>query len=252
MYARIRPASRWFVAGFGWMALTACQGVGLENAERSEVVVAGPAVLPGQMTQGVRQSDGQRTKAPQRDGTLAQRAATDPRQTPRSVTEDDRSAGARSETTAGGDGTVEGVVEALRLSEGQVVISTETGAVTLHAQPGDIAHIHTGDRVHMAFQDVEGERWLLPQQARRARYGTTITMAGNISNVDKRRGVISMGARTVRAHPAQIERIIPGQFLTLHYAQIGGEDWLTHVTPHMPKDDDPEPQEDESQERLGN
>lgn len=129
-------------------------------------------------------------------------------------------------------GTIQGTVNQLDFQRGVISLSSSGGNVQLRARPMDIVNLNPGDVVALQFSNYQGALWVTPDQAGQvqpqhfAQYGT---LTGTVDNVNKALGTISVRGQTLRAHPEQLEAIIPGQFVSLGYANVSGQNWLAAV-----------------------
>ncbi len=129
-------------------------------------------------------------------------------------------------------GTIQGTVNGLDFNRGIISLSSSGGNVQLRARPMDIANLNPGDVVALQFANYQGALWLQPDQAGSvqaqnfAQYGT---LTGTVDQVNKAVGTITVRGQTLRAHPEQLQAIIPGQFVSLGYANVSGTNWLAAV-----------------------
>ncbi len=129
-------------------------------------------------------------------------------------------------------GTIQGTVNGLDFNRGVISISSSGGNVQLRARPMDIVNLNPGDVVALNFANYQGALWIVPDQAGSvqtqnfAQYGT---LTGTVDQVNKALGTITVRGQTLRAHPEQLGAIIPGQFVSLGYANVSGTNWLAAV-----------------------
>jgi hypothetical protein len=128
-------------------------------------------------------------------------------------------------------GTVQGTVDQLDFQEGLLTLRSADGDVEIRARPMDITNLNPGDVVAIDFSNYNGVLWLQPEDADLdaesfAQFGT---LTGNVSEVDKTEGTITVRGQTMRAHPDQLLPIVPGQFVSLGYANIAGTNWVAQV-----------------------
>ncbi len=127
-------------------------------------------------------------------------------------------------------GTVQGTVQALDFDQGLIRLRSSGGTVTLRSRPMDMANLNPGDVVALEYANYNGALWIEPKDSASvsdfAQFGT---LTGNVTQVNKGLGTITVRGRTFRAHPEQLEQVIPGQFISLGYANISGTNWVAGI-----------------------
>ncbi|MFZ9887038.1 MAG: hypothetical protein ACO3JL_05995 [Myxococcota bacterium] len=131
-------------------------------------------------------------------------------------------------------GTIQGTVNGLDFNRGIISLASGGGNVQLRARPMDIANLNPGDVVALQFANYQGALWVVPEKGADiapqhfAQFGT---LTGTVDQVNKALGTITVRGQTLRAHPEQLEAVIPGQFVSLGYANVSGTNWLAGVQP---------------------
>lgn len=130
-------------------------------------------------------------------------------------------------------GTVQGAVRSLDYDAGRLVLDTGAGEVRLHARPLDMATLNPGDVVSVAYASYDGNLWVTPGDEARAldSFAVNGTVTGMVSSVDKATGRFGIRGQTLRAHPEDMEQLVPGQFVQVDYARVAGTDWVDRVSP---------------------
>lgn len=137
--------------------------------------------------------------------------------------------------------TIRGVIEKLDLRESQLSLRpTEEGAakqaLTMEARPFDLVGLKVGDSIQARYTDHNGTLWFVPrggfekEPPKSASISEVNRLSGTISNIDRERGMVSVQGRDLRAHPEQVSKLIPGQYVSLSYAQVGESPWVAQVS----------------------
>ncbi len=142
-------------------------------------------------------------------------------------------------------GTVHGVVQRLSFPRGLLEVSTARGTIAVHGTPDQLSDYRIGDRVDVDYDDYAGIRWISGGGGGmgiggygEGSYAVQGRAAGVVSHVNAARGTMTIGGaegpRIFHAHPDDLQDVIPGQFVSLDYAKVGGARWVEDVSPGGP------------------
>jgi hypothetical protein len=161
-------------------------------------------------------------------------------------------------------GVFRGVVRRVDLSRGTVTIAAGGELATYHATPLQIASVRPGEQVSGWYIRLEDQMWVMGSADQFGTglgdgfgdvgalgdgfgdgafvggigFGTTGdipfgrmgVVTGTVNQVDKSGGRLivstSGGPRTFRAHPQAIRRILPGQYLSVQFFNVGRVSWV--------------------------
>lgn len=127
-------------------------------------------------------------------------------------------------------GTVQGTVQALDFNQGLIRLRSSGGVITLRSRPMDMADLNPGDVVALQYSNYNGALWVGARESGNVQeYAQFGTLTGNVTQVNKALGTVTVRGRTFRAHPEQLEQVIPGQFVSLGYANIAGTNWISGI-----------------------
>jgi hypothetical protein len=132
-------------------------------------------------------------------------------------------------------GTVRGRVTNLNLAGGSVTLSTGQGSFTVNAVPTQLAALTSGEVVALTFYDFNGIPWLAkPRGGGSGQFGPESfgqfgTASGSVGVLNKSRGLLLVRGVPFRAHPVDLENVLPGQFVSVTFAQIGGVYWADRI-----------------------
>ncbi len=104
-----------------------------------------------------------------------------------------------------------------------------SGTVTLNARPFDIMNVTPGDVVALDYSDYNGNLWVQPTNSAPSlqSWAQTGTFTGPVTGVNRAQGLIEVRGQRFRAHPEDTQGLFPGQFVSLTYAMIGSEPWVS-------------------------
>lgn len=129
-------------------------------------------------------------------------------------------------------GTIQGTVQALDFNQGLIRLRSSGGVITLRSRPMDMADLNPGDVVALEYANYNGALWVGARDvAEVEQYAQFGTLTGNVTQVNKALGTVTVRGRTFRAHPEQLEQVIPGQFISLGYANVAGTNWIADIDP---------------------
>lgn len=129
-------------------------------------------------------------------------------------------------------GTVKGIVQSLNFSRGMLTIDSGGTTVTLRARPMEIANLNPGDVVALRYSNFNGVLWVAlggGSQTAASEFSQFGTVSGSIASLDKAQGTITIRGRTYLAHPYQLQNVLPGQFVSLSFANVAGGDWVAGI-----------------------
>lgn len=127
-------------------------------------------------------------------------------------------------------GTVQGTVQGLDFNQGLIRLRSSGGLITLRSRPMDMADLNPGDVVALQYSNYNGALWVGARESGNVQeYAQFGTLTGNVTQVNKALGTVTVRGRTFRAHPEQLEQVIPGQFISLGYANIAGTNWISGI-----------------------
>jgi hypothetical protein len=127
---------------------------------------------------------------------------------------------------------VQGIIESIDLGAGRLTLRTESGSRKLRAAPGDLANLRQGQAVVFSYGYFGGEAWLSaaqPGPALSERYGTAGTLTGKVVSLDAESGKLRIAGVDLRAHPAQIQTLQPGQNVSIAYSTVDGAHWVADI-----------------------
>lgn len=134
-------------------------------------------------------------------------------------------------------GTLRGTVRSVDWRQGTVGLMTEQGPVTLQAMPGQVASLEPGRTVSLDYVLFSGRPWMMSHLGQQLppKLGRTHEASGYLARVDVNAGVARLRTPQgfelpLRAHPAWLERFKPGQFVTVTYQELGGNQWVATMS----------------------
>lgn len=136
-----------------------------------------------------------------------------------------------------------GIVSDVNLSTGIVRLATDRGTVTLRAKPNQITALRVGEQWTPAIVNFGPQSWVVSNLGAGAplrEFGITGRVTGPIINLDKTAGVVTIRSAggqtwTFLAHPAEIEPLLPGQWVDVMFQRIGNTYWLMNLSPGGPR-----------------
>lgn len=133
-------------------------------------------------------------------------------------------------------GVMRGSVINLDLSAGTLRIQAGKGTVTLQATPGQLAGLNPGDIVEFPYVNYQGSLWLSPafgggRSSLSGTYENQGRVTGAVQTMDRGSGEITVRGQAFRIHPAQLAGVLPGMFVNVIYADVGGVNWVAGITP---------------------
>lgn len=132
-------------------------------------------------------------------------------------------------------GLVQGTVGNVNFSKGTLTLNTGNGATTIRGTPGQLQNFRKGEFTSIPFADYAGNRWLVssPSQLQPQTFARAVTVTGVVKNVNKSGGklMINRDGKTVtyNAHPQTLQSVLPGQFVSITYEQVGNVDWIQQL-----------------------
>ncbi|MCG5052916.1 MAG: hypothetical protein KA712_08145 [Myxococcales bacterium] len=134
-------------------------------------------------------------------------------------------------------GNVQGEISKVDFQKGEVTIKTPEGSSKYMAKPNQIAGLRTGEQIQAPFAVYGDTTWLashMDQQARGRQFGRTGQATGDIRELDKTKGTLTLSTSsekdmTLQAHPGEIESLLPGQFVTVEFYRVGRTDWVQSI-----------------------
>lgn len=142
----------------------------------------------------------------------------------------------------GGDthlvGQISGSIASIDYGRGRIVVrGAEAGrTLTLNASPGELVGLNPGDVITATYADYNGNLWVTDGYGGSSlgygagEYADEGVIVGRVSDLDKARGSITVGGRTMRAHPDELEDLLPGQFVEADYVAVDGRRWATDLS----------------------
>lgn len=148
----------------------------------------------------------------------------------------------------GGDqqevGTISGTVHSIDYGNGRVTIHGADGGrrITLNADPGELAGLTPGDVISVSYVNFNGNLWVDDGYGGfgggyvggfgygYGEYADEGVVVGRVSGLDKARGVVTIGGRTMRAHPEELADLLPGQFVEADFVNVDGRRWATDLS----------------------
>jgi hypothetical protein len=150
-------------------------------------------------------------------------------------------AGAQAQAGAQGEaalqGQLQGLVRDVAWEEGVVKLDTGNNLVTLQGTPGQVRSMRQGEQAQLSYVKYGDELWIVgPQQPSNvANVARQATQTGVINKLDKNEGTLTLSSAsdnlTFRAHPQMVEQLVPGQFISLTYQNVGDTNWVSNVQP---------------------
>lgn len=133
-------------------------------------------------------------------------------------------------------GIIRGTAVGVDLPEGVLFVRTAYDVVGLRATPSQLAGINPGDLVQFPYDNYLGNLWLSPQvggasAAFSGVYGNEGRYTGPIEFLNKGVGLIVIDGQPFRIHPAQLQQLVPGQFVSLRFVSVGPVEWVTTISP---------------------
>lgn len=132
-------------------------------------------------------------------------------------------------------GQVRGVVREVNLQEGQLTMAAGGESVTLQAKPTQIIGLRPGEQFVASYANYGGNLWLMENldQGDVAQFGRSANAVGTVEKVNKVNGQLTLatagGSRTFRAHPQDVQDLLPGQYISLSFQRIGGNQWISSI-----------------------
>jgi hypothetical protein len=133
-------------------------------------------------------------------------------------------------------GMIRGIAEGIDLPDGVLFVRTSFDVVALHATPAQLAGINPGDLVYFPYRDYLGALWL-PRRVDGTGgsfygvYANEGQFTGAVTGLNKAAGVIVINGVPFRAHPGDLQQIVPGAFVTARFVSIGPVNWLSGIAP---------------------
>jgi preprotein translocase subunit YajC len=155
--------------------------------------------------------------------------------------QEDRRAGRGLDSTEFGDiaveGSLRGVVRSIDMEEGTFEVDTGAARTTVRATPEQIAELRPGQQLNVRYEQYGDRAWLKDGRRSGTRsngdFGRTGRVTGNITDVDKVEGEVEVSVGTTnwtfRAHPEDLEDLLPGQFVEVEYRRVGDIYWLRDI-----------------------
>lgn len=133
-------------------------------------------------------------------------------------------------------GVARGSVIELDLPAGTLRIQAGRSTMTLEGTPAQLVGLNPGDVVEFPYVNYDGNLWLSPQvgSGRSELYGTYANqgrIVGTVQAMDLGRGQLTVQGVRFRVHPALLQNIQPGMFVTVEYTDVGGVSWAAGVRP---------------------
>ncbi len=131
---------------------------------------------------------------------------------------------------------VRGAVQGLDITQGMIQVREPGGnAVIIHGTPIQFRGLVVGRVVALPVSRYgSGELWVQPRGGAAGLagpYDETGRVTGGVERVDRANGLITVRGQTFRAHPVMTQNLIPGEFVTLTYGQVGNVDWISSIRP---------------------
>lgn len=136
-------------------------------------------------------------------------------------------------------GTIWGLVHAIHLGEGWLRLSSGQQSLLLHGSPEQLIDYKPGDQGEFELANHGGVLWLSFRETHRLRQFPSAfrgSTSGVLSGLDASGGRLRVIGPTgkeqvYRVHPARLGRLLPGAFVRVGYARIGGASWVRSVSP---------------------
>lgn len=132
-------------------------------------------------------------------------------------------------------GVIRGTVLDMNLDQGWVRISNPSnGVVIVNGTPTQLRGLTPGTVVALPFNRYARALWIRPRNAGGGIRGPFVQagrIVGAVTGVNRALGLVAVRGVTFRAHPALTQRIVPGQFVSLAYAEVGNVDWVKSIRP---------------------
>ncbi len=139
---------------------------------------------------------------------------------------------------AAGQGLAQGVISHVDYQQGIVTIQQAGNRIQVHGTPGQLGTLKAGEAVVLPFNNYAGMLWLAPgfnggSGVAASGFGLQQVIAANVLEINKSQGLLRVagpyGQMTLAAHPEDIDAVIPGQYVSLSYVDVGNRPWLTGV-----------------------
>lgn len=136
-------------------------------------------------------------------------------------------------------GIVQGIVTNLDYGRGLVTVRSGRQVFLIRAKPQQLALYKPGELTTIHYAQYLGVPWMIESRSASLysplNFAQLATVVGVVTGVNKATGVVSLsqGAepKFFQGHPEDVEALLPGQFVALTYARIGGENWINTIAP---------------------
>ncbi len=126
--------------------------------------------------------------------------------------------------------TAQGEVLMVEVGRGVVAVRTDEGPVTLMAEPSELQGLNRGDQVTLTYADFGGEPWVLPKgQGMRGAFRGGRQLEGTVDAIDEDAGTIEIQGQSLRAHPAVLATVTPGEWVSLSYVEVQDSPWVAEI-----------------------
>lgn len=146
-------------------------------------------------------------------------------------------------------GSVQGRVVAVERQNGIVRIASGHRTLTLHGTPYQIADAQVGEFVGLDYRQYGNTLWLPDDGAATigggagaffgggyggsgasGGYGDEGQVNGVVGSLDLASGRFTVDGKPFRSHPASLQGVLPGQFVSFSYQRIGNANWVASDT----------------------
>lgn len=135
-------------------------------------------------------------------------------------------------------GLIQGVVKKIDFTKGTLSLSAGAKggkAMELKGTPGQLQMFKQGEFASVNYVTYAGNNWLAvmegPMNAQS--FTRAATVVGAVQDVNKAQGTLTISqagkSLQLKAHPITIEPLVPGQFVSVTYQQVGQQPWLQSV-----------------------
>lgn len=137
-------------------------------------------------------------------------------------------------------GIIQGVVTNVNYSRGLLSVRSGNQSFIVRAKPQQLALYRPGELTTIHYANYAGVPWMIENRSAQlyspTQFAQASTVVGVVTGVNKATGVvgISRGAgqqQTFLGHPNDVEALLPGQFIALTFARIGGQGWIQSIAP---------------------
>lgn len=127
-----------------------------------------------------------------------------------------------------------GTITKIELEAGAIVLRTEQGERAVRATPAQLSWLSEATPINAPVASFGGQPWLMTKRGlASARLGRTLVVNGALQAVDRVGASLTVGFEgnsvTVRAHPADVVDVLPGQAIALVVHRVGDSYWATAV-----------------------